>query len=71
MEFWMIEPEVAYAELNEMMDLAEAFLTSIIARVLDRRCGALKRTLNARRHPELIFGVLDNFDSFSQRSVWR
>jgi asparaginyl-tRNA synthetase len=27
MEFWMVEPEVAFAELPDMMDLAEAFLS--------------------------------------------
>ena len=25
MEFWMVEPEVAFAELPDMMDLAEQF----------------------------------------------
>jgi asparaginyl-tRNA synthetase len=37
MEFWMVEPEVAYAELPDMMDLAEAFLTFIVERVLAAR----------------------------------
>jgi asparaginyl-tRNA synthetase len=37
MEFWMVEPEVAYAELPDMMDLAEAFLTYIVERVLASR----------------------------------
>jgi asparaginyl-tRNA synthetase len=36
-EFWMVEPEVAYAELADMMDLAEAFLSHIVAQVLERR----------------------------------
>jgi asparaginyl-tRNA synthetase len=34
-EFWMIEPEVAYAGLDDLMDLAEAFLTHIVTRVLE------------------------------------
>ncbi len=41
MEFWMIEPEVAFAELPEMMDLAEAFLAFIVGRVLEARKGEL------------------------------
>ena len=35
-EFWMIEPEVAYAELGDMMELAEDFITYIVERVLAR-----------------------------------
>jgi asparaginyl-tRNA synthetase len=38
MEFWMLEPEVAFATLDDIMALAEDFLTSVVARVLDR-CG--------------------------------
>jgi asparaginyl-tRNA synthetase len=34
-EFWMIEPEVAYMDLEGLMDLAEGFLTHIVARVLE------------------------------------
>ena len=37
MEFWMVEPEVAFADLPEMMDLAEALLGFIVRRVLDTR----------------------------------
>ena len=35
-EFWMLEPEAAYLELDGYMDLAEAFVVSVVARVLDR-----------------------------------
>ncbi len=41
-EFWMVEPEVAYATLDDMMTLAERFLSFIVARVLDRRKEELK-----------------------------
>lgn len=34
-EFWMIEPEVAFADLKEDMDLAEDFVKSIIKYVLE------------------------------------
>jgi asparaginyl-tRNA synthetase len=37
MEFWMVEPEVAYAELADMMNLAEEFLGFIVERVLAGR----------------------------------
>ena len=36
-EFWMIEPEVAFLELDGLLDLAEDFLVTVVARVLDRR----------------------------------
>lgn len=35
-EFWMIEPEMAFYDLNKNMDLAEEFIKFIIKRVLDR-----------------------------------
>jgi asparaginyl-tRNA synthetase len=35
-EFWMVEPEVAWAELPEIMDLAEEFITVLVGRVLER-----------------------------------
>jgi len=34
-EFWMIEPEVAYIGLDELMELAENFIAHIVARVLE------------------------------------
>jgi asparaginyl-tRNA synthetase len=37
MEFWMIEPEVAYATLEDTMNLAEGLISFIIERVLARR----------------------------------
>jgi len=36
-EFWMVEPEVAYTDLDGVMDLAEDFLCSVVARVLAKR----------------------------------
>lgn len=36
-EFWMIEPEVAFADLDDDMDLAEDFLVEVVARVLAER----------------------------------
>src|SRR3954466_14776223 len=34
-EFWMVEPEVAFATLDDIMNLAEEFLTFIVHRVLE------------------------------------
>ena len=34
-EFWMIEPEIAFADLEDDMDLAEAMLKYVIRKVLD------------------------------------
>ena len=36
-EFWMVEPEMAFADLEDEMDLAEALTVFIVGRVLDRR----------------------------------
>jgi asparaginyl-tRNA synthetase len=42
-EFWMVEPEVAYAELDHIMELAENFISYIVKRVLDNRREELKQ----------------------------
>jgi asparaginyl-tRNA synthetase len=36
-EFWMVEPEVAFADLNDNMDLAEEFLEYVVQTVLRER----------------------------------
>ena len=36
-EFWMVEPEVAYATLDDLMELAENFITFIVKRCLENR----------------------------------
>src|SRR5205085_10855300 len=41
-EFWMVEPEVAYLELDGLMDLAEAYLTHIVTTVLAPHLADLK-----------------------------
>ena len=42
MEFWMVEPEVAFLEFEGLCDLAEQFVVSLTARVLDRCAEELK-----------------------------
>ena len=36
-EFWMVEPEVAWATLDDIMELAENFVSFIVHRCLERR----------------------------------
>lgn len=36
-EFWQVEPELAYAELDEIIELAEEFTVHIVKRVLENR----------------------------------
>ncbi len=41
-EFWMVEPEVAYATLADVMELAEGLVVSVVRRVLENRRAELK-----------------------------
>jgi asparaginyl-tRNA synthetase len=36
MEFWMVEPEVAWLRFEGLLDLAEEFVSELVSRVLDR-----------------------------------
>jgi asparaginyl-tRNA synthetase len=36
-EFWMVEPEIAYGELDDLMDLAEQLISFMVKRCLERR----------------------------------
>jgi asparaginyl-tRNA synthetase len=36
MEFWMVEPEVAWMRFDGLLDLAEEFVSNLVTRVLDR-----------------------------------
>ncbi|EZG66852.1 asparaginyl-tRNA synthetase [Gregarina niphandrodes] len=38
-EFWMIEPEMAFAELEDIMECSEAFLRFCVQYILDRHAG--------------------------------
>jgi len=41
-EFWMIEPEMAFCDLAQDMEVAEDFIVYLVGRVLDRRKEELK-----------------------------
>jgi asparaginyl-tRNA synthetase len=48
-EFWMVEPEVAYADLDDVMALAEDLIVSVVGRVWEtrrRELAALERDTN-------------------------
>ncbi len=48
-EFWMVEPEMAFADLDDVIGLAERLVTSVVARVLDRRASGAEAA-RARHH---------------------
>jgi asparaginyl-tRNA synthetase len=52
-EFWMVEPEIAFADLDDLADLSEAFLKSVFARVLER-CGEDMAFFAERIEPEAV-----------------
>ena len=41
-EFWMVEPEVAYATLDDVINLGEGLVVEVVSRVLDKRQRELK-----------------------------
>jgi len=61
-EFWMIEPEMAFCDLKENLDLAEEFIKSILASVL-RNCTDDMAFLNRFVDKDLIATVNDVVNS--------
>jgi asparaginyl-tRNA synthetase len=57
-EFWMVEPEVAFADSNDNMRLQEEFVSFIVARVLERRKAELA---DLERDPKPLESVLPPF----------
>jgi asparaginyl-tRNA synthetase len=64
-EFWMVEPEIAFADLQDDADLAEDLLRHVIAEVLER-CADDMAFFEQRIDPDVITrlrGVVDsNFE---------
>jgi len=57
-EFWMVEPEIAYCEIDENMDWAERLILFIIERVLENRkneLDVLERDLGKLEHIKVPF----------------
>jgi asparaginyl-tRNA synthetase len=65
-EFWMIEPEVAFLEIDGLMDLAEEFVSELVARVLDRCREDLKRL---ERDTSKLESVKRPFPRFNYRDA--
>ncbi|MGC8666990.1 MAG: amino acid--tRNA ligase-related protein, partial [Chthonomonadales bacterium] len=57
-EFWMVEPEMAFCDLQGDMDLAEEFLKSIIAYVLDHCLADLE--FFTKRVDDTVLTTLDH-----------
>ena len=57
-EFWMVEPEMAFYDLTDNMDLAEAFLKRIIADALEHCAEDMK--FFAERIDKDVFARLEN-----------
>jgi len=55
-EFWMVEPEVAFADLNDNMDLGERFIEHIVQSVLANRARELEILERDLSKLELIRG---------------
>ena len=49
-EFWMVEPEMAYATLDDAIELAETLITAVVSRALETRARELD-TLERDRAP--------------------
>jgi asparaginyl-tRNA synthetase len=65
-EFWMIEPEVAFLEIDGLMDLAEEFVIELTGRVLDRCREELKRL---ERDTTKLESVKKPFPRFNYRDA--
>ncbi len=64
-EFWMLEPEMAYAGLDDLMDLAEATLSHIVKRVLEQHRMDLKTITGSDEKAERLEKVVGPFPRVS------
>jgi asparaginyl-tRNA synthetase len=65
-EFWMIEPEMAFYELSDNMDLAEAFLKYLVQTALDE-CGADLEFLSSHYDKDLFERLRSTIDCAFER----
>ncbi|HYT32809.1 MAG TPA: asparagine--tRNA ligase [Thermoanaerobaculia bacterium] len=65
-EFWMVEPEVAFLEIDGLMDLAEDFVCELTGRVLERCREDLKRL---ERDTAKLESVKKPFPRFNYRDA--
>jgi asparaginyl-tRNA synthetase len=65
-EFWMVEPEIAFADLNDDADLAEAFLKHVFQHVLEVRSDDLEFC-----EERIEKGVIERLTKFQDASFER
>ncbi len=65
-EFWMIEPEIAFADLGDDADLAERFLKHVFRRVLEQRQDDLEFC-----EQRVQKGVIERLQKFEQSAFER
>ncbi len=53
-EFWHIEPEIAFADLDELAALASTFVRHLIGHALDHCADELAFLMNYNKNPELL-----------------
>ena len=86
-EFWMIEPEMAFYDLNDNMDLAEKFITQVLSEVLSncvsdleflndrQKKEDLSKPLSERNQMNLLdkikFVVENNFIRITVKTIWQ
>lgn len=68
-EFWMIEPEMAFCDIEGDMNLAEEFVKEVISDVLDN-CGPDLDFFNQRIEPELLTTLRHVVDSGFERMTY-
>lgn len=61
-EFWMLEPEVAFATSDDNMDLQEELVTALVQRVIDRRPDELA---TLERDPDALRTIVAPFPRIS------
>jgi asparaginyl-tRNA synthetase len=70
-EFWMIEPEIAFADLSADADLAERFLKAIFRAVLAERMDDLKFSSDRAQGGRHARALIDRLEKFVDSSFER
>ncbi len=74
-EFWMVEPECAFMDLDGVMDLAEDFLCQVVGRVLDKHekdlSGPLERDLTHLKNVKKPFHRISYTDALARIGALR
>ena len=68
-EFWMVEPEIAFCDLEQLMALEEEFVSTVVGRALDERANelaVLERDVTALRNVVAPFPRI-SYDEAVQR----